>query len=242
MLITGLVALLANLPDAPAQGTIGGPAFTNLVAYLNGACEVPPNETPYDGTAVLKYDLSRYNPLSNTVVTCSVSLPPELSPVSAAIYGPAAPGEKGPLVFDLGQAAFTTNTFCVVFWPTGQICFPNVTFGFSITFSISPEQMTDLNAGRWYVDVATAAYPGGEIRGQWPGNKAAVLSRFRFQPTAGSSFSVTAQPNTEYVVEACTNLGSWFALTNLNTTNSLFQVLDPGATNSQRRLYRVKSQ
>lgn len=31
---------------------------------------------------------------------------------------------------------------------------------------LTPEQLADLLAGRWYVNLHTAAYPGGEIRGQ----------------------------------------------------------------------------
>lgn len=32
--------------------------------------------------------------------------------------------------------------------------------------TLTPEQMTDLLAGRWYVNIHTLAFPGGEIRGQ----------------------------------------------------------------------------
>lgn len=31
---------------------------------------------------------------------------------------------------------------------------------------LTPAQMRDLNAGRWYFDIRTAGYPNGEIRGQ----------------------------------------------------------------------------
>jgi hypothetical protein len=31
---------------------------------------------------------------------------------------------------------------------------------------LTPAQMRDLNAGRWYFDIRTAAYPNGEIRGE----------------------------------------------------------------------------
>ena len=31
---------------------------------------------------------------------------------------------------------------------------------------LTPEQMTDLLAGKWYVNIHTLAFPGGEIRGQ----------------------------------------------------------------------------
>jgi hypothetical protein len=33
-------------------------------------------------------------------------------------------------------------------------------------FNATPQQLTDLRAGRWYMDVHTANHPNGEIRGQ----------------------------------------------------------------------------
>jgi hypothetical protein len=32
--------------------------------------------------------------------------------------------------------------------------------------TLTPQQANDLLAGLWYVSVATAAYPSGEVRGQ----------------------------------------------------------------------------
>lgn len=239
-LLLCLFTWLVNSP-AQAQGTIGGPNPTNLVAYLNGVCELPANASPYQGTAVLSYDLSTYNALSNTAVTCKVSLPAELAPTDAAIYGPANPEQNGPLLFDLGQPAFTTNLFCVVVWPAGEICSTGVTFGVSKVLSVTPEQMTQLNSGLWYVNVTSGSCPGGEIRGQVAPSGAAVLSSFTIQPPTASSFWVTAQPNTAYTIQSSPDLASWTAVTNVNTSNSVFQVVDPLHSNSPQRFYRAIS-
>jgi len=34
------------------------------------------------------------------------------------------------------------------------------------TATLTPEQVTALEDGKWYVNLHTAAHPGGEIRGQ----------------------------------------------------------------------------
>jgi hypothetical protein len=45
--------------------------------------------------------------------------------------------------------------------------FSNVgTSPFSGEAQITPEQFNQLSSGQWYVNVHTAAHPGGEIRGQ----------------------------------------------------------------------------
>ena len=36
------------------------------------------------------------------------------------------------------------------------------------TATLTPAQAADLAAGKWYVNLHTAANPGGEIRGQVP--------------------------------------------------------------------------
>jgi hypothetical protein len=63
---------------------------------------------------------------------------------AAHIHGPAEPGKNAPPV--------------VPFQNTGSW------FGGNTT--ITDAQAADLDAGKWYVNVHTAANPGGEIRGQ----------------------------------------------------------------------------
>ena len=64
--------------------------------------------------------------------------------VAAHIHGPAAPGANGPPVVPFANAASPI---------TG-------------TATLTDAQAADLAAGKWYVNVHTAANKGGEIRGQ----------------------------------------------------------------------------
>ncbi|MEZ5936702.1 MAG: CHRD domain-containing protein [Hyphomonadaceae bacterium] len=64
--------------------------------------------------------------------------------VAAHIHGPAEPGENAPPVVPFADPASPI---------TG-------------TATLTPEQATELLAGKYYVNVHTAANPGGEIRGQ----------------------------------------------------------------------------
>ncbi len=64
--------------------------------------------------------------------------------VAAHIHGPAEPGANGPPVVPFANAATPI---------TG-------------TATLTDAQAADLAAGKWYVNVHTAANKGGEIRGQ----------------------------------------------------------------------------
>jgi hypothetical protein len=63
----------------------------------------------------------------------------------AHIHGPALPGENAGVVIP-----FMTGMSGTI---TGQT-------------NLTSAQALDLAAGRWYVNIHTAAFPGGEIRGQ----------------------------------------------------------------------------
>jgi hypothetical protein len=67
----------------------------------------------------------------------------------AHFHGPAAPGQNAPPVVWLS--------------PQGQPVPPNTIEGQA---TLNEQQMADLMAGKYYINVHTAANPGGEIRGQ----------------------------------------------------------------------------
>lgn len=71
----------------------------------------------------------------------------------AHIHGPAAAGVNGPVIFDLAPVHF----------PAADPTKGGVIFG-SVVYTAA--QAADLLAGLNYVNIHTAAFPGGEIRGQ----------------------------------------------------------------------------
>ncbi|MDQ6629666.1 MAG: CHRD domain-containing protein [Pseudomonadota bacterium] len=110
----------------------------SMSATLSGASEVPPTTTTGSGTA--KVNLSG-NSLSWTVTYAGAS-----GPVTAGhFHGPAAPGSNAGVVVPF----------------TGSLASP-----ITGTATLTDAQVADLKAGKWYVNLHTAANPGGELRGQ----------------------------------------------------------------------------
>ncbi len=110
-----------------------------FVANLDGSQETPAHATPARGTATLVLDKNE--------TTARVSLRfRDLSAAQTAahIHGPAAPGETAQPVFDLPNGNFSD---------------------FQIT--LTQQQVADLRAGLFYVNVHSTAFPAGEIRGQF---------------------------------------------------------------------------
>jgi hypothetical protein len=109
-------------------------------ATLAGAQEVPPNPSPGRGVAEVQINTS------TNVLTWKVTYSGLTGPATAAhIHGPAAPGQNVGVV-----VPFTNVTAQPI---QGQA-------------TITPAQYGDLAAGLWYVNVHSARYPDGEIRGQ----------------------------------------------------------------------------
>jgi len=114
-------------------------AVLRFTTSLKGADEVPPNATTGSGDvmAELDTDTKRFS----YVVTYSGLTGPA---VAAHFHGPAAPGMNAPpmvMVMDLASPMSATAT-------------------------LTDGQIADLEAGKWYFNIHTAAHPGGEIRGQ----------------------------------------------------------------------------
>lgn len=111
-------------------------------AHLTAKDEVPPNASTATGDGTFTLNTAT-NELTWDVTFSGLSGPA----LAAHIHGPAAPGANaGVLVgFDPPKA------------PAGEIKGSNV---------ILAKQVADLKAGKWYVNIHTAANKGGEIRGQ----------------------------------------------------------------------------
>ena len=91
----------------------------------------------------------RYNP-ATTMLSWSVTHSGLSGPVTAAhIHGPAGPGERGG-----GHSLHQRRRRTI----TGEA-------------RLTPEQLGQLTSGQWYVNLHTAANPGGEIRGQLRPNR-----------------------------------------------------------------------
>ena len=110
---------------------------TTFSATLNGASEVPAITTTATGSATLAVNDS------TKVVTLTGSYS-GLTPTVAHVHGPAGKTATAGVVFAITAAGGTLSG----------------------TFTASDAQLADLRAGNWYVNVHSAANPGGEIRGQ----------------------------------------------------------------------------
>jgi hypothetical protein len=110
-----------------------------LKADLKGASEVPPNQSTGSGTVTATFDTATKQ-LSWKGNYSGLSGPA----TAAHFHGPAEPGKNAGVAM-----AITPNTS-----------------PFSGSATLTDAQAADLLAGRWYVNIHTAANPGGEVRGQ----------------------------------------------------------------------------
>jgi hypothetical protein len=111
---------------------------------LSGQNEVPPNAGNATGILMGSYD-DATNVLSITMMFNGLSA----TAIAAHFHGPASPGTNGPVQIPLTG------------FPTG------VTSGtYSNSFTLTPEQESQLLCGLWYVNIHTTTFPGGEIRSQ----------------------------------------------------------------------------
>lgn len=112
-----------------------------LKAELTAQAEVPPNPSQARGAAELSLDTQSRN-LAWTIHFAGMS-----APLSAAhFHGPATTaGNAGILVpIDAGKGQSPLTGFATLTQP----------------------QIDEVLAGRWYINLHTRTYPGGEIRGQ----------------------------------------------------------------------------
>ena len=114
-------------------------ATMNLKASLKGAEEVPPVQTSGTGSVTATYDTA------SKKLTWKGSYSGLSGPATAAhFHGPGEPGKNAGVAVPIA---------------------PNAS-PFEGSATLTDAQAADLTAGRWYVNVHTAANPGGEIRGQ----------------------------------------------------------------------------
>jgi len=119
------------------------PVMAETISYkadLKSATEVPPNDSQGTGNLDAAYDTA------SKKMTYTVTYTGLTGPATAAhFHGPAAAGANAPPVVPV----------------TGSVASP-----IKGEATLTGPQLADLQAGRWYFNIHTAAHKEGEIRGQ----------------------------------------------------------------------------
>lgn len=142
-----LAGIALSLATAlPARAAYETSYLYAIAATLSGAQEVPPNGSPASGTAKGNYAATT-NQLTVTIAVNGLST----SQLAASHIHLGAAGTSGAVIVDLGTAGWT-----------------NTASGMTLTTTVSVPDANelDLTRGNTYFNLHTAAFPGGEIRGQ----------------------------------------------------------------------------
>ncbi len=124
-----------------AAALLTGPASAEkFKATLDAKSEVPPNASTATGTADIDYDPASKK-LSWKLIYSGLTGPA----MAAHFHGPAEPGKNAGVAVAIPNAGTSPAEGSA---------------------TLTDAQAADLEAGKYYVNVHTAANPGGEIRGQ----------------------------------------------------------------------------
>lgn len=149
-------ALLATA-FAIAFTSAASAATVNYVARLNGMREVPKTDSKGNGHLDASYDTD------TKVLTYTLTFQGLTGPATMAhFHGPAPRGQNAGVLIVIGKD------------PASPV---------SGTATLTDDQATALTTGKMYVNVHTAANPGGEIRGQ------VVKAAMRKKPAAAPKAS-----------------------------------------------------
>jgi CHRD domain len=142
---TETAAAAAVAAAVPLDGSCR-PAPSVFVAKLTGSQVVPPNASTAVGNAVVVLSPDE---TGITVVLQFSGIATGTSSGGAHIHGPAAPGTNNAILFN-----FSLQDGIVGASALGR------------HFLLTPQQVAELKAGQFYIDVHSPAFPAGEIRAQ----------------------------------------------------------------------------
>jgi len=187
--VLSIISLIACALTAQAQVTF------QFGATLTATNEVPPNGDPTVGTGTF---LLTGNTLGFEVRVPAVTF----ITLAGYIQGPALPGSNAPILFDLGAPIPQGGA------PEFGIP-PSYVFGSSVgppfgpgPFTLTDQQISDLENGLWYVNVTSYGMTNGQVRGQ-------IL----FQTAGNFQFTTTLTGTNETIPNNSPNVGTgWFTL------------------------------
>ena len=132
--------MLATLALGATVALAGPACAEKMKVTLDSKSEVPPNTSAGTGTADVDYDAA------SKKLTWKLTYSGLSGPATAAhFHGPAEAGKNAGV----------------------KVPIPNATSSPAEgSATLTDEQAADLTAGKYYINVHTAANPGGEIRGQ----------------------------------------------------------------------------
>jgi hypothetical protein len=131
---------LATLAFGAAVALAGPASADKMKATLDGKSEVPANTSAGKGTADIDYDAA------SKKVSWKLTYSGLSGPATAAhFHGPAEPGKNAGVMVPITNATSSPAEGSA---------------------TLTDAQAADLMAGKMYINVHTAANPGGEIRGQ----------------------------------------------------------------------------
>jgi len=116
------------------------PAIADTLTFkadLKGSSQVPPVDSPGTGAAQVVADTAAKT-LSWTITYSGLTGDPK----AAHFHGPAGPAENAPPVITISDKIQSGSA------------------------ELTDQQLADLEAGKWYINIHTAKFPDGEIRGQ----------------------------------------------------------------------------
>ena len=191
----------AQFPNGEIRGQLGNTgARLILGGELRGSNETPPNNSTAFGVASFQFDTS--NNLIYEIDESGISGTP-----SGAHIHKAAPGVAGNIVI-----AFTssTNTF-----QNGHLR--------GVVTGVDPALAADIqaNPGSYYANVHSAAFPGGEIRGQLGTlNESDIAVAGKAQNALGQNFVTDVRVFNSSFTNPASALLEYFAAGNSANTNA----------------------